>query len=97
MDDISKSVEKLEATGLAPPLSAAIMETNLLLQTKAPPAFSSSSSSLCRPPIERRPSQHDTAKKTFLIGQSEERVQAMSAIMLYLCTGLQYAQGVATQ
>ncbi|XP_062139482.1 PDZ domain-containing protein 8 [Drosophila sulfurigaster albostrigata] len=29
--------------------------------------------------------------------QSEERVQALSIIMLYLCTGLQHAQGVVTQ
>lgn len=41
--------------------------------------------------------QHDLARKAFLIGQSEERVQALSVIMLHLCTGLQYAQGVASQ
>ncbi|KAH8301013.1 hypothetical protein KR044_011487 [Drosophila immigrans] len=29
--------------------------------------------------------------------KSEERVQALSIIMLYLCTGLQHAQGVVTQ
>lgn len=40
---------------------------------------------------------HDLARKAFLIGQSEERVQALSVIMLHLCTGLQYAQGVANQ
>lgn len=37
---------------------------------------------------------HELAGKAFLIGQSEERVQALSVIMLHLCTGLQYAQGV---
>lgn len=41
--------------------------------------------------------QHDLARKAFLLGQSEERVQALSVIMLYLCTGLQYAQGIANQ
>lgn len=29
--------------------------------------------------------------------RSEERVQALSIIMLYLCTGLQHAQGSAMQ
>lgn len=29
--------------------------------------------------------------------KSEERVQALSIIMLYLCTGLQHAQGTVTQ
>lgn len=32
---------------------------------------------------------HDAARKAFLVGQSEERVQALSVIMLCLCTGLQ--------
>lgn len=38
----------------------------------------------------------DVARKAFLAGQSEERVQALSVVMLYLCSGLQHAQGVAT-
>lgn len=29
--------------------------------------------------------------------KSEERLQALSVIMLYLCTGLQYIQGILTQ
>lgn len=29
--------------------------------------------------------------------RSDERVQALSIIMLYLCTGLQHAQGVVLQ
>lgn len=37
------------------------------------------------------------AKLAFLLGQSEERVQALSIIMLHLCSGLQHAQGIATQ
>lgn len=37
------------------------------------------------------------ARKAFDLGKSEERVQALSVIMLYLCTGLQHAQGVAFQ
>lgn len=37
------------------------------------------------------------ADRKTLIRQSEERVQALSTIMLHLCTGLQYAQGVAKQ
>lgn len=40
---------------------------------------------------------HDEARKAFLVGQSEERVQALSILMLHLCTGLQYAQGVVSQ
>ncbi|XP_036320060.1 uncharacterized protein LOC118734447 [Rhagoletis pomonella] len=35
-----------------------------------------------------------TASKSTTLGKSEERVQALSVIMLYLCTGLQHAQGV---
>lgn len=65
-------------------------DTTLLLQTKPP----QSSASDCTP---KRQNDHDMAKKAFLIGQSEERVQALSVIMLYLCSGLQYAQGVAGQ
>lgn len=67
-------------------------DTNLLLQTKGPngsPTTTSDNSIM-------RKSRDDTAK-AFSIGQSEERVQALSVIMLHLCTGLQYAQGVATQ
>lgn len=37
----------------------------------------------------------DKIKTTMILAQSEERVQALSVIMLFLCTGLQYAQGVA--
>lgn len=46
-------------------------------------------------PKKTKDNEHDLAGKAFLIGQSEERVQALSVIMLHLCTGLQYAQGVA--
>ncbi|KAG4075848.1 hypothetical protein HA402_003674 [Bradysia odoriphaga] len=63
-------------------------DSHLLLQTKGPSVEST----------KRTPKEiQDSAKKAFLIGQSEERVQALSVIMLYLCTGLQYAQGVASQ
>lgn len=37
------------------------------------------------------------ARCAFLLGKSEERVQALSVIMLHLCSGLQYAQGAAGQ
>ncbi|XP_053680842.1 PDZ domain-containing protein 8 [Anopheles nili] len=37
--------------------------------------------------------QHDGTRSAFLAGQSEERVQALSIIMLHLCSGLQYVQG----
>ncbi|XP_049279719.1 PDZ domain-containing protein 8 [Anopheles funestus] len=37
--------------------------------------------------------QHDSTRSAFLAGQSEERVQALSIIMLHLCSGLQYVQG----
>lgn len=55
------------------------------------------SSSAESTPKKSKEIEHDLAKKAFLIGQSEERVQALSVIMLHLCTGLQYAQGVANQ
>lgn len=42
-------------------------------------------------------SKEANARKAFDLGKSEERVQALSVIMLYLCTGLQHAQGVAFQ
>lgn len=66
-------------------------------------AAAAAAADLDRSPSRRRPSnaslqqQSDEARKAFLVGQSEERVQALSVIMLHLCTGLQYAQGVATQ
>lgn len=66
-------------------------DTTLLLQTKPPQSSGSSDTT------PKRLNDHDMAKKAFLIGQSEERVQALSVIMLYLCSGLQYAQGVAGQ
>lgn len=46
-------------------------------------------------PKKIKDNPHDAARKAFLVGNSEKRVQALSVIMLYLCTGLQYAQGVA--
>lgn len=46
-------------------------------------------------PKKFKDNPHDAARKAFLLGNSEKRVQALSVIMLYLCTGLQYAQGVA--
>lgn len=53
------------------------------------------SSSAESTPKKSKDYEHELAEKAFLIGQSEERVQALSVIMLHLCTGLQYAQGVA--
>lgn len=55
------------------------------------------SSSADSTPKKSKDSEHDLAGKAFLVGQSEGRVQALSVIMLHLCTGLQYAQGVANQ
>lgn len=55
------------------------------------------SSSAESTPRKTKDNEHDLAGKAFLVGQSEERVQALSVIMLHLCTGLQYAQGVANQ
>ncbi|XP_058062744.1 PDZ domain-containing protein 8 [Anopheles bellator] len=37
--------------------------------------------------------QHDGTRVAFLAGQSDERVQALSIIMLHLCSGLQCVQG----
>lgn len=82
-----------------------------LMENKTPEksASTSNSSSLTTDFIGRRSSsaestpkksndyEADVARGAFLIGQSEERVQALSVIMLHLCTGLQYAQGVASQ
>lgn len=56
-----------------------------------------SSTSADSTPKKSKENPHEAARKAFLIGQSEERVQALSVIMLHLCTGLQYAQGVANQ
>lgn len=77
-----------------------------LIETK-PPEHRSNNSSLTTDYTARQCSsaestprkinEHDLAGKAFLIGRSEERVQALSVIMLHLCTGLQYAQGVANQ
>ncbi|XP_053691071.1 PDZ domain-containing protein 8 [Sabethes cyaneus] len=39
----------------------------------------------------------DSTRSAFLAGQSEERVQALSIIMLHLCSGLQHAQGNLNQ
>lgn len=55
------------------------------------------SSSAESTPRKTKDNESDLAGKAFLVGQSEERVQALSVIMLHLCTGLQYAQGVANQ
>lgn len=55
------------------------------------------SSSAESTPKKSKDYEVDAARGAFLIGQSEERVQALSVIMLHLCTGLQYAQGVASQ
>lgn len=41
--------------------------------------------------------QADATRSAFLAGQSEERVQALSVIMLHLCSGLQHAQGNLNQ
>ncbi|KFB53493.1 AGAP002576-PB-like protein [Anopheles sinensis] len=42
---------------------------------------------------QQQQQQHDSTRTAFLAGQSEERVQALSIIMLHLCSGLQYVQG----
>ena len=62
-------------------------DTSLLLQTKGPTSE----------PTPVKKSTEDVARKAFLVGESDERVQALSIIMLYLCTGLQHAQDIATQ
>ncbi|XP_055677411.1 PDZ domain-containing protein 8 [Lutzomyia longipalpis] len=38
----------------------------------------------------------EMARIAFLLGQSEERVQALSVIMLHLCSALQHAQSIAS-
>ncbi|XP_037821414.1 PDZ domain-containing protein 8 [Lucilia sericata] len=41
--------------------------------------------------------ENPTTQHPNILGKSEERIQALSVTMLYLCTGLQHAQGVAMQ
>uniref|UniRef100_A0A182IYM2 Uncharacterized protein n=1 Tax=Anopheles atroparvus TaxID=41427 RepID=A0A182IYM2_ANOAO len=41
---------------------------------------------------QQQQQQHDSTRSAFLAGQSEERVQALSIIMLHLCSGLQNVQ-----
>lgn len=43
----------------------------------------------------RKLSSAEGTRTAFLKGQSDERVQALSVVMLFLCSGLQHAQGVA--
>lgn len=49
-----------------------------------------------RSPVKRNdltPSnQIESVQKSFISGQSEERIQILSVIMLHLCSGLQAAQ-----
>ncbi|XP_037931626.1 PDZ domain-containing protein 8-like [Teleopsis dalmanni] len=47
--------------------------------------------------IDGNSTQKKLINKSTMLFKSEERVQALSVIMLYLCTGLQHAQGVASQ
>lgn len=97
--DLSKIGERTPAASPTHSIVDAVRttsDTSLLLQTKGPTTHigSSSSSDATK---KLKDNAHDMARKMFMISQSEERVQALSAIMLHLCTGLQYAQGVATQ
>lgn len=61
-------------------------DSTILLQTKS----SSESPHGARSDLEAK-----IARCAFLLEQSEERVQALSVIMLYLCSGMQFAQGSA--
>lgn len=89
LNDINKTPEKNQLISVQHVETIrAPTDSHLLLQTKGPSAESSK---------KTQKEVQENAKKAFLIGQSEERVQALSVIMLYLCTGLQYAQGVANQ
>ncbi|XP_049532563.1 PDZ domain-containing protein 8 [Anopheles darlingi] len=42
---------------------------------------------------QQQQQQHESTRAAFLAGQSDERVQALSIIMLHLCSGLQCVQG----
>lgn len=69
-------------------------DANILLQTK------SATEGVSRDGRGSRGDSELEAKITkcaFLLGQSEERVQALSVIMLYLCSGLQFAQSSVNQ
>lgn len=80
-----------------------ILEKNATMTTTTSSLQSSdykwrgSNSAESTPKKSKQQIEADLARGAFLIGQSEERVQALSVIMLHLCTGLQYAQGVANQ
>lgn len=78
-------------------LSDTTPERNPNSSSLTPEKSKRGSSSAESTPKKPRENEHDLAGKAFLVGQSEERVQALSVIMLHLCTGLQYAQGVANQ
>lgn len=63
---------------------------NELRQNREPQTKSLSDSKGNRPDAQL---EAKITKCAFLLGQSEERVQALSGIMLYLCSAMQYAQG----
>lgn len=44
-------------------------------------------------PNEYTVNLHHEAREAFLVGQSDARLQALSILMLYLCSGLQNAEG----
>lgn len=67
-------------------------DSSLLLQTKSP-----ADNSLARGRAVDLDLEAKMTKCAFLLGQSEERVQALSVIMLLLCSGLQHAQGTVNQ
>lgn len=69
-------------------------DTNLLLQTKGPENNRSKTGSVA---TQFDNQNHDLARKAFLVGKSEERISALSIIMLHLCSGLQHAQGFNVQ
>ncbi|XP_037914498.1 PDZ domain-containing protein 8 isoform X2 [Hermetia illucens] len=90
----SKTTETSSPRNEAPKTSS---EVNIFLQTKPPPSANSTQDEDPNRKKSLKEVEHEMARRAILIAQSEERVHALSVIMLYLCTGLQHAQGVASQ
>ncbi|XP_059620798.1 PDZ domain-containing protein 8 [Phlebotomus argentipes] len=80
-------------------LSMALAELKTAKATKSSDAnLSPKASADARKAAARdKDTEAEMARIAFLLGQSEERVQALSVIMLHLCSALQHAQGIAGQ
>uniref|UniRef100_A0A1B0DPI2 Uncharacterized protein n=1 Tax=Phlebotomus papatasi TaxID=29031 RepID=A0A1B0DPI2_PHLPP len=92
--DLSMALAELKAAKAARVETGRVSsDTNLLLQTaKGSPSDARKAAS-----AREKEAEAEMARIAFLLGQSEERVQALSVIMLHLCSALQHAQSIAGQ